>query len=67
MKSLATPCLLAALVCIALSGCSTSDYRGQGYGETTPWTENLRPPADEKQFMGVDAKAREVERNLGVR
>ena len=60
--------LCASAVAAAIAGCRACPWRGNGYGESSePWTRNLRPPADEKQFTGVDAKAREIERSLGVR
>jgi hypothetical protein len=61
--------LLCAVIFVAtIAGCQPFNWRGQGYGERTkPWTENLRPPADEGQLSGIDAKARDIERNLGVR
>ncbi|MEX0677335.1 MAG: hypothetical protein WD063_09680 [Pirellulales bacterium] len=61
--------LIFAVVCAsAMAGCRACNWRGQGYGEQRePWTRNLRPPADESQFTGADAKARDIERSLGVR
>jgi hypothetical protein len=42
--------------------------RGKGFEDgTANWSEHLRPPADERTFFGIDERAREVERNLGVR
>jgi hypothetical protein len=44
-------------------------WRGKGYNDDdlNHLTQNLRPPGDERQFSGVDAKARDIERSLGVR
>lgn len=61
--------LLAGGLCLAsVYGCSGWNWRGQGFGNNEGrWAQNLRPPADERQFSGVDARAQEIERNLGVR
>jgi hypothetical protein len=32
-----------------------------------PWTKNLRAPANKAQLSGLNAQARDIERNLGVR
>ena len=53
---------------VAVSGCQQWDLRGHGYDDdTNSLTKNLRPQADERQFTGVDARARDIERSLGVR
>jgi hypothetical protein len=61
--------LCAALTAAAIGCCHTCNWRGQGYGgdQSQCWTKNLRPPADEQKLSGVDAKARDIERSLGVR
>jgi hypothetical protein len=61
--------LCAAATAAAAGCCQTCNWRGQGYtGDTAhAWTKDLRPPADEKKLSGVDAKARDIERSLGVR
>ena len=57
----------AALLPVA-AGCTRVDVRGKGFDdETSNWTKKLRPAADESKFSGVDARSREIERNLGVR
>ena len=67
-RGLACSLVCAALALPAIEGCRTYDWRGKGYGEQAQsWTKDLRPPADESQFSGVDAKARDIERSLGVR
>ncbi len=59
---------VSAFILAAATGCRTWDLHGKGYDEdTNALTENLRPSADESQFTGVDARARDIERNLGVR
>ncbi len=59
---------LAAAVLIAAVGCSRWDMRGKGFGDNSAgWAQKMRPPADERQFSGLDSRAREIERDLGVR
>ena len=67
-------------VCLALTvanclGCQSWNsesgilgWRGNGYDErVNALTEDLRPPGDERRFTGVDNRARDIERSLGVR
>ena len=50
------------------AGCARWNWRGKGYNDdSSGWTRGYRPPADEKQLSGLDARAQEIERNLGVR
>jgi len=57
-----------AFALFAAVGCARWNWRGEGFGNNEGrWAQQLRPPADEKQFSGVDARAQEIERNLGVR
>jgi hypothetical protein len=62
---------LAVLVAgglVVAPGCCRWDWRGKGFGDDEgAWAQKMRPPADEKHFSGVDARAQEIERNLGVR
>jgi len=71
IEHLARPWLLLLLAIAATTGCpgcSRWNWRGTGFGDnSTGWTGKMRPPADEKQFSGLDARAKEIERNLGVR
>lgn len=64
---LAISCALA----LPLVGCQRlreHKWRGHGYDkEVNSLTENLRPPADERSMTGYDERARDIERNLGVR
>lgn len=66
----ALPAILITLS-LPLAGCQRlreHKWRGHGYGqEVNSLTENLRPPADERQMTGFDERARDIERNLGVR
>jgi hypothetical protein len=65
----------ALLLSLTLVGCRSWNspfadwnWRGKGYDDdTNSLTKNLRPPADERQMTGFDARARDIERNLGVR
>lgn len=60
--------LLAVVTVTWLAGCQPFDLRGNGYDEATQeLTKNLRPEADEARLSGIDARARDIERNLGVR
>jgi hypothetical protein len=64
---------VCVFVCASLAvlsiGCRPFDLRGKGYGDQggQTWTQNLRPPADERRFTGLDGRARDIERSLGVR
>jgi hypothetical protein len=64
---------IALLLSLTLVGCRSwnsqlANLRGKGYDDdTNGMTKNLRPPADERQMTGFDARARDIERNLGVR
>ena len=59
---------IASVAAAAIAGCRNYNWRGTGYSEQAQsWTKNLRPPADELRFSGLDAKARDIERSLGVR
>jgi hypothetical protein len=75
-SSLLTPLIvLALLFSLNLAGCRSWNsglagwnWRGKGYDDdTNALTKNLRAPADERQMTGLDARARDIERNLGVR
>ncbi|HEX3725493.1 MAG TPA: hypothetical protein VHV08_04595 [Pirellulales bacterium] len=53
---------------MAAGGCARWNWRGKGYNDQdTTWARKMRPPADEKQFSGLDARAQDIERDLGVR
>jgi hypothetical protein len=59
--------IVAALALSAPAGCARWNWRGEGFGDNSGrWAQKMRPPADEKQFSGLDSRAREVERDLGV-
>jgi hypothetical protein len=70
-----TSLVVIALLPLSLGGCTSwnsglADWnlRGKGYDEqTNSLTKNLRAPADERRMTGFDARARDIERNLGVR
>lgn len=63
--------LAICVITLTLCGCQAlrnDKWRGEGYDPSVnELTGNLRPPGKEKSFAGFDARAREIERNLGVR
>lgn len=65
--------VLIAAVSPLVSGCakwdrSKWDVRGKGFDDSDDeWLSKVRPPADEGRMSGFDTRAREIERNLGVR
>jgi len=63
------PCLVLAVVAGACAGgCRKFDMRGDGYNDgTADWTSRLRTPTSQGQISGLDGRAQEIERNLGVR
>lgn len=59
--------LLAVISCLA-PGCARSNWRGAGFGDNEGrFAQKMRPPADSSKFSGLDARAQEIERDLGVR
>ena len=52
-----------------IEGHARWNWRGEGYGEDAPqWSENLRKPSGPVgSTTGLDARAVEIERRLGVR
>ena len=55
-------------ILLASLGCAKWNWRGKEFGDRGGhWARQLRPPADEKQLSGLDARAQEIERDLGVR
>jgi hypothetical protein len=61
-------CLVASTLSGGCQSLRNGNWRGEGYDDSiNQLTENLRPPGNEKSFAGIDARAREIERNLGVR
>ncbi len=70
-----TRALAIASCCAALAatiaGCQNWknwNWRGNGYDDdVNELTRGIRPPGDEKQYLGLDARARDIEANLGVR
>jgi hypothetical protein len=60
--------LVICAALLALGGCKPIDIHGNGYGDfTSNWAENLRPPTRAGESVGLDKRAQEIERNLGVR
>ena len=64
-----TACVVALAACLAIaSGCTRGTLRGKGFEDNQgTWAQKMRPAADEKKFSGLDARAQDIERNLGVR
>jgi hypothetical protein len=68
---------LIVALCMCAAGCTTwttrwnalrDRVRGHGYtDESANWTQNIRSPSDSTPMAGVDERARQIERNLGVR
>ncbi len=67
----ATSLAIALIFVAPLAGCQQlreHKWRGHGYDkDVNSLTENVRPPADERSMTGYDERARDIERNLGVR
>ena len=48
--------------------CQRWNWRGDGFGDQSgAWAQKMRPPADSKNFSGLDTRSREIEQDLGVR
>jgi hypothetical protein len=68
--------LLLAALSLCTAGCTQwmqrwnslrDTVRGKGYtDDTANWTRNVRSPSDSTPMAGVDERARQIERNLGV-
>ncbi len=60
--------LIAAILSIAMAGCAPINLRGNGFGDSSStWGRQLRPTTKPGEMLGVDARAREIEQNLGIR
>lgn len=65
--------ILYGSLLLACAGCQRPlwkkvDIHGAGYSQAEEEDlAELRPKANEKRFSGVDNRARDIERNLGVR
>ncbi len=68
---LASMLAISLTIALPLAGCQQlreHKWRGHGYDkDVNSLTENVRPPADERAMTGYDERARDIERNLGVR
>lgn len=68
-------CWLLLVAALALAGCATWDKRpAERAAEAPPeaekdgdWSASLRAPGPTGQQLGIDPRAREIERHLGVR
>ncbi len=63
---------LPRVICLGLvilaSGCARWDPVGSGFNDgTSHWADKMRSPTEKGQMTGFDGRAREIERNLGVR
>jgi len=61
--------MLPALVLISLtlSGCTAWDLRGPGFqGQTANIGRGLRSQGNGEQLWGLDERARQIERNMGI-
>jgi hypothetical protein len=62
--------LVVTLCCCALAGCKSLDRgaatEGDG-GSDTAFASELRNPSPKGESSGIDPRAREIERHLGVR
>ena len=61
--------MLPALVLISLtlSGCTAWDLRGPGFqGQTANIGRGLRSQGNGEQLLGLDERARQIERNMGI-
>tara|TARA_B100000809_G_scaffold214487_1_gene219277 strand:+ start:631 stop:864 length:234 start_codon:yes stop_codon:yes gene_type:complete len=61
--------MLPALVLISLTlgGCATWDLRGPGFqGQTANIGRGLRSQGNGEQLWGLDERARQIERNMGI-
>jgi hypothetical protein len=60
--------LLVLIAGACAAGCQKVDLRGDGYNDgTADWTGRMRTPTSKGQMSGLDGRAQEIERNLGVR
>ena len=53
------------LICSGLGCATTNQHAAQGKSVPT-WSGQFRAPTSENKSFGVDSRAREIERNLGV-
>jgi hypothetical protein len=62
-------CLAAMAVCLSLSGCTCLALRDDGFRDfqSAGWTGGMRRPDVQNEFFGASNKARQVERDCGIR
>jgi hypothetical protein len=60
-------CLVLAIGCLASSGCALWDRQApQPEARKSPdWTDGLRTPGPKGEQLGLDPRAREIERHVG--
>ena len=63
------PYLFLSLILIATSGCASWDQlRGENFTDREArWGESMRSAGPEGELWGFSEKARQIERNVGVR
>lgn len=67
-RKILTRLTLAVIAGAGIAGCQKVDLRGDGFNDgTSQWTGRLRSPTTKGQLSGLDGRAQEIERNLGVR
>ena len=55
------------IVLATATGCSTWDFRGEGFKDEVAQTfGKLRPPSGDAELFGASEKARDIERSLGA-
>ena len=60
-------CIVVLLLGILSNGCATWNPRGPGFGtDDATWGQRLRPASRPGNAVGLDSRAREIERSLGV-
>jgi hypothetical protein len=59
--------LAAVVLCLATSGCSNWNLRGESYQDDnmTATIRKSRPPANKSEFWGFSNKARQIEEDFG--
>jgi hypothetical protein len=59
--------LAAAMLSLALPGCARWNWRGEGFHDSEQNDAAKSRPSTGGQKSGLDARAREIENDLGVR
>ena len=61
--------VFALAICLGFTGCANMNLRGDGFpkDETYDWTGSVRPTDGNVELFGFSNKARQIERDCGVR